>query len=158
MYREQEKGLWALGAERAQLCNLSQGPQPPRVSLHLESHVRSTSPGLTRWGLHLHPPLTEAGSPCLTLQDWHASPASEGPQERVRGGQGPRRGGQGCARASRVLLVEVGTTPTPAPAQPDHQPPGACVLGLGLASAVVWGLAASWCCGRAWIRSGTVLV
>ena len=78
------------------------------------------------------------------------------PQAPRRGsgvGEGPRQWGQGCASG---FLGAAGGGRGPHPSQPHH--PGACVLGLGLASAVLWGLAASWCCGRAWIGSGTVSV
>lgn len=72
-------------------------------------------------------------------------------------GKGPRRGGQGCA-SGFLGAASGGRGPPPPPPSLTTSYPGACVLGLGLASAVVWGLAASWCCGRAWIGSGTVLV
>ena len=68
-------------------------------------------------------------------------------------GEGPRHGGQGCTLGFPGA-ADGGRGPPPntslTVSHLEH------VLGLGLACAVVWGPAASWCCGRAWIGRGTV--
>lgn len=144
----------ALGAERARLCNL----RPPCYrGSHSTRTLRSTQPGGSCIG---GPPLSPAGGggripppdPCRTgTRPCLHRPPGEG----LGWARGPGVGGRAAPWASRVLLLEVGAHP-PTPA--SQSATGEHVLGLGLACAVVWGPAASWCCGRAWIGRGTVLM
>lgn len=127
-HQEQDKGLWALGAERARLCNLSQGPLTPAGLTPPGHHTSSPrSPGThALGGVWLHPPLIEAGSPRLTLAGLAHGPASAGPQERVWGGRGAQAMGAGlCFGLPGCCWWRSGTTPVPA------SPPGSMCAGPG---------------------------
>lgn len=118
LYREQEKGLWALGAERAQLCSLSQGPLTP-VGLTPPGHC---SPGAHALGA---PPSSSTDQGRIPLPDpagLALGPASEGPQERVRGGQGAQARGAGLRFGlPGCCWWRSGTTP-PTPPRPALPP------------------------------------